>query len=449
MHGFPERWNLICFALAAYFHAQIRKILTLLFQNAHHINAAATAQGHKQSLHGPHAEALSTAIRTGIHADHLAAFVVSFKAIIGLYPVDCYADHAGVFTNVAQQAFTLRAIHCRMQYFHHPSPFITETGASLQLTIAYKTYGRLHADKRNVVWICHALTANADAESWWPGVVGTGCAIDPEKHFIICANILGSHYGTTGPLSIDPATNAPYCSTFPLITIRDMVRAHILLRQHLGIDRILLLAGGSMGGYQALEWALMEKELIQNLLLLATAAAESAWGIAIHTAQRMAIEADESWQQQQPDGGKAGLKAARAIGMLTYRNYALFAAQQADPDPEKLDHFKASAYLNYQGEKLVQRFNAYSYWTLTKAMDTHQLARGRKATIAELLQQIKQPALVIGISSDLLCPPDEQRFLASHLPNARYEEIDSPFGHDGFLVEAEKIGALLKKFMPL
>jgi homoserine O-acetyltransferase len=336
-----------------------------------------------------------------------------------------------------------------MQSFHYPDPFITETGASLQLTIAYKTYGALNADKSNVVWICHALTANADAESWWPGLVGNGCAIDPQKHFIVCANIMGSCYGTTGPTSINPATNERYNRTFPLITIRDMVRAHILLRRHLGIERILLLAGGSMGGYQAQEWALMEKEVVRNLLLLATSAAESAWGIAIHTAQRMAIEADETWQSNKDDGGKAGLKAARAIGMLTYRNYALFAQQQSDPDHEKLDGFKAATYLDYQGDKLVQRFNAYTYWTLTKSMDTHNLARGRNASIAEVLHQIEQPALVIGISSDILCPPDEQRFLASHLPKAKYEEIDSPYGHDGFLVEAEKIGSLLRGWMTL
>lgn len=333
------------------------------------------------------------------------------------------------------------------EYYHHPELFTTESGGAIRLTVAYTTYGTLNADRSNVAWICHALTASADAADWWPGLVGAGCAIDPEEHFIVCANIIGSCYGTTGPLSDSPDSNTPYLNDFPLITIRDMVQAHIVLRHHLGIDKISLLVGGSMGGYQALEWAVMEPKVVDRLLLLATSAAESAWGIAIHTAQRMAIEADPTWTTQRPDAGSAGLKAARAIGMLTYRSYEQFATQQTDTDHSKIDDFKASSYLRYQGEKLVQRFNAFSYYTLTKAMDSHNLARGRAASAAEVLQQIQQPALVISISSDMLCPVQEQRFLAMHMPQARYEEIDSPYGHDGFLVEAPKIGILLRDWL--
>lgn len=334
------------------------------------------------------------------------------------------------------------------EYYHHPGSFPTECGGSIRLTIAYTTYGALNADKSNVVWICHALTAGANAADWWPGLVGTGCAINPEDHFIVCANIIGSCYGTTGPLSENPDNGRPYLKDFPLITIRDMVQAHILLSRHLGIDRIALLAGGSMGGYQVLEWAAMEPEVVQRLLLLATSAAESAWGIAIHTAQRMAIEADPTWKESSVGSGNAGLRAARAIGMLTYRSYEQFAAQQTDTDPEKTDHFKASSYLQYQGEKLARRFNAFSYYTLTKAMDSHNLARGRAASPAAVLQHMQQPALIIGISSDMLCPVQEQRFLATHMPQARYEEINSSYGHDGFLVEAEKIGVLLRNWLP-
>lgn len=332
------------------------------------------------------------------------------------------------------------------EYYHHPGSFSTETGGSIRLTVAYTTYGTLNADASNVVWVCHALTASADAADWWPGLIGTGCAINPEEHFIVCANIIGSCYGSTGPLSNNPDTGIPYCNDFPLITIRDMVRAHILLRRHLGIERIALLAGGSMGGYQVLEWAVIEPEVAERLLLLATSAAESAWGIAIHTAQRMAIEADPTWTEHRPGAGNAGLRAARAIGMLTYRSYEQFASQQTDTDPNKTDDFKASSYLRYQGDKLAQRFNAFSYYTLTKAMDSHNLARDRAKAAAEVLKSMQQPALVIGISSDMLCPPQEQRFLAAHMPQARYEEIDSPYGHDGFLVEAEKIGLLLREW---
>jgi homoserine O-acetyltransferase len=232
-----------------------------------------------------------------------------------------------------------------------------------------------------------------------------------------------------------------------MITIRDMVKAHILLRKHLGIERIHLLMGGSMGGYQALEWAVMEKERIDRLFLIATSPTESAWGIAIHTAQRLAIEADGSWRNASPMAGSAGLKAARAIGILTYRNYGIMVQKQTDPDTEKLDNFKASSYITYQGDKLVNRFNAYCYWLLTKAMDSHQLARGREKTLEQVLGGITQPTLVIGIGSDILCPLEEQRFIVKHLPDARLVEIDSAYGHDGFMVEGKIIAQHLSEWM--
>lgn len=335
-----------------------------------------------------------------------------------------------------------------MHRFHYNRPFRTESGAVLpHLTIAYHTYGQLNAQKANAVWVCHALTSNANAADWWPGIVGEGCIFDPATQFIVCANILGSCYGTSGPLSPDPATGTPYYSRFPFITIRDMVQAHILLRQHLGIETIAVLAGGSMGGYQVLEWALLEPHRIKRLLLLATSATESAWGIAIHTAQRLAIEADATWKDDAAEAGRNGLKAARAIGLLSYRNYRIMVNKQTDADEEKLDNYKASAYISHQGEKLAGRFHAYTYWLLTKAMDTHQLARGRGRPVAALLASIAQPALVIAIESDILCPPEAQRFLATHLPNATLAEMDSSYGHDGFLIEAEIISAHYRNWM--
>ena len=334
-----------------------------------------------------------------------------------------------------------------MNYFNYKQTFGLEAGQVLpEITIAYNTYGNLNADKSNVVWICHALTANSDVMSWWPGVVGANQIIDPDNHFIVCANILGSCYGTTGPLSINPAIQEPYYGRFPLITIRDMVNAHILLREHLGIDKINLLVGGSMGGYQALEWCVMEREKINNLFLLATSPTESAWGIAVHTTQRLAIEADESWQQHSPEAGQKGLKAARAIGLLTYRNYEILVLKQTDPESEKLDNYKASSYINYQGEKLVNRFSALSYWLLTKAMDNHHLARGRKKKVEQVLQTISQNTFIVGISSDILCPLQEQRFLNHHIPGSTLVEIDSVYGHDGFMVEAEKISHHFRKW---
>ena len=335
-----------------------------------------------------------------------------------------------------------------MHYFHYNQPFMLENGQSLPgIVIAYDTYGTLNADKSNAVWICHHLTANSSVTEWWPGVVGEGRIINPEKHFIVCANILGSCYGSTGPTSIDPQTGAPYYSTFPVITIRDMVNAHILLRRHLDLPSIYLLVGGSMGGYQAMEWCVLEKDAIRNLFLLSTSASESAWGIAVHTAQRLAIEADGSWGQASPDAGSKGLKAARGIGLLTYRNYGIMVKNQTDADEEKLDNYKASSYIIYQGDKLVKRFNAYSYWLLTKSMDSHHLGRGRGGKAWAVLQQLPQKTLIMGVTSDILCPLEEQQFLAQQIPNATLVEIDSTYGHDGFMVESEKIAQHLSAWL--
>jgi homoserine O-acetyltransferase len=326
--------------------------------------------------------------------------------------------------------------------------FQLENGTVLpQLTIAYNTYGKLNSAKDNVVWVCHALTANSDVFSWWPGVVGDGCVINPKDHFIICANIIGSCYGSSGPLTIDPETKQPYYFSFPVVTIRDMINANIFLRKKLGIEKIKLLMGGSMGGYQVLEWCLMEPDVIQNSFVITTSASESAWGIAIHTAQRLAIEADVTWKDNSNDAGRTGIKAARAIGMLTYRNYKIFHDKQTDPDISKTDNYKASGYILHQGNKLAERFNAQSYWLLTKSMDSHNIARGRTKTLDQALKQIQQPMLVIGIDSDILCPNAEQKFLAAHIPNSTLHIISSDYGHDGFLVEAETISRHLFEWM--
>ena len=226
-----------------------------------------------------------------------------------------------------------------------------------------------------------------------------------------------------------------------------MVNAHILLRKHLGIEKIFLAMGGSMGGYQAMEWGVMENKVIENLFLLATSASESAWGIATHTAQRLSIEADGTWNTASADAGAKGLKAARAIGMLTYRNYGIMVQQQTDDDTEKTDGFKASSYINYQGDKLVQRFNAYSYWQLTKSMDSHNMARGRGGNLETVVKTISQRTLIIGISSDILCPLIEQHFLTRHIPQSTLIEIDSSYGHDGFMVESKIISQHLAEWL--
>ena len=334
-----------------------------------------------------------------------------------------------------------------MQHYTHNEPFLLESGATLGvLEIGYHTWGALNAAGDNAIWICHALTANSDAAAWWPGIIGNGKPFDTNHYFIVCANILGSCYGTTGPVNAS-APETSFYSDFPSITIRDMIAAHQILRQHLAITGIHLLAGGSMGGYQALEWSVMEPALIKNLFLIATSARESAWGIAIHAAQRLAIEADATWGSRQPAAGSKGLKAARAIGMLTYRSYEAYAQTQTDEDENKTDDFRAASYINYQGDKLVQRFNAYSYLQLTKAMDTHNVARSRGRSVEMMLASIVAKTLVIGIESDLLCPLKEQQFLAAHIPAATLKIIDSLYGHDGFLVETDAIAMHLTEWL--
>ncbi len=223
--------------------------------------------------------------------------------------------------------------------------------------------------------------------------------------------------------------------------------AHSILCRHLAIKKIHLLVGGSMGGYQVIEWCIMEPQLIDKLFLIATSARETAWGIAIHTAQRLAIQSDRSWKEQSKNAGQKGLKAARAIGMLTYRSYQSYAATQTDPDMNKLDYFKASSYIEHQGNKLVNRFNAYSYWLLTKTMDSHNIARGRGNTIEEVLQTISQQTLIIGIDTDLLFPLQEQELLAQNISPSEFKVISSVYAHDGFLIETEQITKHLSNWL--
>ncbi|MBI1288728.1 MAG: homoserine O-acetyltransferase [Flavobacteriales bacterium] len=333
-----------------------------------------------------------------------------------------------------------------VQKYIHNQPFPLECGAILpQVEIAYHTYGELNAAGDNVIWVCHALTANSDVADWWSGLFGEGRTFDPSKCFIVCANILGSCYGSSGPLTENPETGKPYFGSFPMVTIRDMVKAHQLLQAHLGVKKIALGMGGSMGGYQLMEWAIADESLFNNLCLLVTSAKASAWEISIHEAQRLAIEADATWKDESPNAGANGLKAARGIGMLTYRNYEAFKQTQEDEE-EKLVGYKAASYIRYQGEKLVKRFNAQSYILLSKAMDSHNLGRGR-SSVEEALRMIQANTLVIGVDSDILCPITEQQFIAKHIPNSQLEVISSPFGHDGFLVETDTVSRLLADFL--
>ncbi len=333
--------------------------------------------------------------------------------------------------------------------YKHNKAFQLESGQYLpEIEIAYTTYGKLNDDKSNVVWICHAFTANSDPMEWWPGMVGEGLTFDPAKHFIICANILGSAYGTTGPLSVNPETEEPYYRKFPLITVRDMVHAHQILADYLKIDKIYILTGGSVGGHQAIEWAVMQAERVENLMLIATNARFSPWGIAFSASQRMAIEADASFYEDKPDGGAKGLETARSIALISYRSSVAYNKSQAEETNALKADFKAESYQRYQGEKLKNRFNAYSYYTLSKVLDGHNVARGR-GSLENALALIKAKTLIIGINSDILFLPEEQYELKKYIADNELNMIDSDYGHDGFLLEYEQISSIIKNFISI
>ena len=327
------------------------------------------------------------------------------------------------------------------------TPFHLENNEILpEIEIAYTTYGKINANGTNVVWICHALTANANPTEWWPGLVGENDVLNPNDYFIVCANVLGSCYGTTGPLHINPKTNNPYYSAFPFISVRDMVNAHALLADYLQLKNIHLLLGGSLGGQQVLEWSIAQPERIKNQILLATNAFHSPYGIAFNESQRLAIYADKTYFDNVYTGGNEGLKAARSIALISYRTYGAYTNTQQENDLNKINDFKAASYQQYQGEKLVNRFNAYSYVSLSKTMDSHNVARNR-GNFKKVLSEVKANTICIGISSDILFPPIEQQFLQQHIPLARYVEIDSFYGHDGFLIETKQLTEILKSIL--
>lgn len=325
--------------------------------------------------------------------------------------------------------------------------FRLECGTTLpEIEIAYHTYGELAPTGDNVVWVCHALTGNSEAADWWDGLVGEEKLFNPEQHFIVCANMLGSCYGSTGPLSINPATGKTYGHDFPLVTVRDMVAAHELLREHLGIQKIHVALGGSMGGQQVLEWAIQKPDLFEHIALLATNAVHSPWGIAFNESQRMAIYADDTLlDENNPEAGKKGLETARSIAMLSYRSYDTYQMTQTDVE-DKIGDFRASSYQRYQGLKLWRRFNVFSYLTLSRAMDSHNVGRGRGG-VDKALQEVKANTLVIGITSDLLFPLREQEQIAKGITGAQYTELESIYGHDGFLVEFQRIETLIRQFL--
>ncbi|MBW7901755.1 MAG: homoserine O-acetyltransferase [Rhodocyclaceae bacterium] len=336
-------------------------------------------------------------------------------------------------------------------------PFTLESGEVVpHLTVAYRTWGRLSPDGDNAVVVCHALTGSADADAWWAPLFGRGRTLDPEKYFIVCSNVLGGCYGSTGPTALRP-DGSRWAGDFPLVTVRDQVRAQMALADALGILGIRFVIGGSMGGLQALEWALLDPQRTRAVVSIAAAGRHSPWCIAWSEAQRMALAADPKYRgghYPPDDPPAAGLAAARGIAMATYRSPDSLARRFGRASGGEIFGERAQApvdyavkgWLRHHGRALVERFDANSYRTLLDAMDSHDLARGR-GVYEEVLQRIRQPALIGSVSSDALYVPADQRSLALLLPNARFFEIDSAHGHDGFLIDAERFEPTVRQFV--
>lgn len=339
-------------------------------------------------------------------------------------------------------------ISVNTQFYQLPDPFQLESGEVLiGVRVAYRTWGTLNSTGDNAVLVCHALTGSADLDTWWQPFLGEGRSLDPQHDFIICSNILGSCYGTTGPTDRNPETGVVYGAGFPAITIRDMVRLQARLVKALGVRSLQLVLGGSLGGMQVLEWAILYPQIVQAIAVIAATGRHSAWCIGLSEAQRQAIYADPNWQQgnytddHKPD---QGLAIARMMAMSTYRSWANFSTRFGR-QPGKSHPFAIVEYLHYQGKKLVERFDANTYITLTHALDSHDVTHPGQ-TYEAVLQSIHQPTLIVSIGSDILYPPVEQEELGKLIPRAQLQRLDSPHGHDAFLIEMEQLNYFVSQF---
>lgn len=349
-----------------------------------------------------------------------------------------------------------------------------ERGGQLApVTLAYETWGTLNAEGNNAILITHALTGNSHAHdvqypddpkrAWWNPLIGPGRPFDTTRYFVICSNIIGSCYGSSGPSSIDPSMRKPYGMRFPVVTIRDMVRAQRVLIEHLGVRQLAMVAGGSIGGQQALEWGIAYPESVQKIIVVAATAALTAQAIAFSEVERQAIMVDPLWQggNYAPDQGpEAGLSIARMLAMITYQSEEAmemrfarrFANNKAVPAPSRAadlgERFDVESYLYYQGGSLVKRFDANSYLYISRAMDLYDIREGYPSLEAAL-RRLRSKALFIGIRSDFLFPAVHVRWLADQVRlvggDSTYVELDSPHGHDAFLKEWEQMTNALNR----
>ena len=342
------------------------------------------------------------------------------------------------------------------------------------VTLAYETWGTLNASGDNAVLITHALTGNSHAHdagrpddtkvAWWNPLIGPGRFFDTTRYFVICSNILGGCYGSTGPSSLEPRTGRRYGMRFPVVTIRDMVRAQRRLVEHLGVRRIAMVAGGSIGGQQALEWAVSYPELVEKAIVVAATAALTAQGVAFSEVQRQAILSDPRWQEGDyapGEGPDAGLAIARMLAMITYQSEESMELRFSRREAQRVEiaspggyadlgkRFDVEGYLYYQGQALVKRFDANSYLYISRAMDLYDVSEGY-GSLEAALRRVRSKALFIGIRSDFLFPAARVRRLAEQLNavggDATYVELDSPHGHDAFLKEWDQMNAALNVF---
>lgn len=352
-------------------------------------------------------------------------------------------------------------------------PFALEGGGILaEAVIAYETWGELNEAADNAVLVCHALTGDSHASGdvcadhpgggWWNDFVGSGKPIDTDRWFVVCANVLGGCQGSTGPASVNPETGRPWAMDFPTVTIRDIVRSQAGLADRLGIARWHSVIGGSMGGMQALEWSLMYPERVNSVVAIATGAEASPWQIAWSAAGRLAISLDANWRggdyydSEPGQGPHGGFAVARAIANITYRSDEIyqtrFGRNLVDPSQVfgRWDRFQVESYLDHHGEKLVRRHDANSYIVLNRAMDLHDCARGRGG-MPQAFGRLRAPLLTMSISSDILYTPRQQSEIADLARGAgvpvEYQIVESPQGHDGFLIEVDRVGSAIQKFL--
>ena len=352
-------------------------------------------------------------------------------------------------------------------------PFVLEGGGNLRdIRVAYETWGTLDADAANAVLVCHALTGDSHAagelgpghptEGWWDDLIGPGRPLDTNRYYVVCANVLGGCQGTTGPASPHPVDGRPYGPRFPVVSIRDMVRTQAMLADRLGISRWLSVIGGSMGGMQVIEWAVMFPDRVASIACIASTAAASAWQVAWSEVGRLAITLDPRWRDGDyydappGEGPHEGLALARRIAQIHYRSDQSlndrFGRTTVEPwNGFRLwDRFQVESYLDYHGEKLVRRFDANSYLVLNKAMDLHDIGRGRGG-IDAALGRVRCPCLIVSVDSDALYTPRQQEELrdglrAQGVP-VEYLVLHSDHGHDGFLLEMEQLGPALDAFV--